>query len=67
MGWDQIEAKRAAVTRDRASDLSGRGLKAGPEEDPVDIPPGDPPEPSLPEIVGRTVFATQRPASLLLH
>lgn len=49
MTWDKIETEWAAMARRVRSDLPGRA-DAGPEEDPPTIPPGDLPEPPLPEV-----------------
>lgn len=46
MCWDEIEAKLAGTSRQvQAGSVSA----VGPEEDPPIIPPGDLPEPPLPE------------------
>ncbi len=49
MRWDEVEAKWTAMTRRVRSDLPMRDSQAGPEEDPPSTPPGDLPEPPLPE------------------
>lgn len=48
MNWDQIELNWAAMTRRVRSDLPDT-LQLGPNEDPPSTPPGDLPEPPLPE------------------
>jgi hypothetical protein len=49
MNWDQIEFKWAAMTRRVRSDLP-EVLQTGRDQDPPAPPPGDLPEPPLPEI-----------------
>ena len=48
MNWNQIEAKWAAMARRVRSDLPDT-IHGGPE-DPAATPPGDLPDPPLPEI-----------------
>lgn len=50
MSWDEIEAKWSAMARRVGSSQPQQRGKVGPEEDPPTIPPGDLPEPPLPEV-----------------
>jgi hypothetical protein len=53
MKWDQIEVKWSTMARRMRSDLprtSQVGSELGPDEDPPLTPPGDLPEPPLPEV-----------------
>lgn len=52
MNWDQIEIKWAAMARRVRSDLppSVQLETVGPNKDPPLTPPGDLPEPPLPEV-----------------
>ncbi len=51
MTWDQIELKWNAMARRVGSDRLAAATQ-GPEEDPPTQPPGDLPEPTLPEMAG---------------
>ena len=48
MNWDQIETEWQAMTRRVRSDWPDM-MQSGPDEDPPTQPPGDLPEPPLPE------------------